>query len=187
MKLISILIASLLSVTAWANDGEIIAKTIASNSTEKVLTLGQWNVGDAANYKISIGGFINGTMNSFVREEVTEGFWIQQDMDLGFMGKQKVEMLIDHAGQPLQILVNGEKQELPSQDDTEIIEMEESEVTVPAGTFEAIYVKMLNKKDNSESEAWINPQEIPVMGLLKQVATSQFGPVNVELTDYEKH
>lgn len=186
MKLISLVIAMFIGFSAQANDGVTIANSIVKSSNFNAQMVAQWVVGDKADYKVSIGGFINGTMNTYVREEVTEGFWIVQDMDLGFAGKQKVEMLIDHAGQILQLLVNGQKQDIPNQDDQEIIEMDESSVTVPAGTFDAIYVKVRNKKDNSESEAWINPEAVPVMGLVKQLANSQLGPVNVELTAYER-
>ncbi|MBT4760231.1 MAG: hypothetical protein HOO06_00915 [Bdellovibrionaceae bacterium] len=145
-----------------------------------------WKVGDSADYSINMG-FIKGTMKSFVREETSEGYWVEQNVDL-MIQKSKVEILFDKAtGQVLQFLVNGQKQEMPNPEDQEIVDMQEANITVPAGTFDCIYVKILNKKDNSESEAWINPNEIPISGLLKQLSNSQFGKVTVELKSFQKN
>lgn len=145
-----------------------------------------WKVGETADYSIKMG-FINGKMHSFVREDVHEGFWVQQDMDMGFLGKQKVEMLVDkNTGEILQLLVNGEKQEAPDAGGQEVIEMEEANITVPAGTFDCVYVKIRDTKENKDMEAWINPAEIPITGMLKNVAPGQMGKVTVELTAFRK-
>ena len=145
-----------------------------------------WKVGDTADYKLK-AGFINGTVHSFVREILEAGIWMQQDMDLGFAGKQKVEILFDKlTGQVLEILANGEKQTPPSADDFEVIEFKEAQVTVPAGSFRCVYAKILNKKDNKESEAWMNPQEIPMSGTIKQTAPTQVGKMVMELTAFNK-
>ena len=151
----------------------------------EVLGLG-WKVGESADYTIKMG-FVNGKMHSFVREEVHEGFWVQQDMDMGFLGKQKVEMLIDkNTGEVLQLLVNGEKQAPPEQGDQEVIEMTEDRISVPAGTYDCVYVKVRDNKENKESEAWINPTEIPITGMLKTIAPGPMGKVTVELTKFNK-
>lgn len=150
----------------------------------QVSTLGlKWKVGDKAEYKVSMGGFINGTSSSFVREDNGTEIWVQQDMNLGFMGQQKVEILFDKAtGQIKKILAQGQEQQIPDASQMEIIEQKEDQVTVPAGTFQAIYVKIKNKSDNTIQEAWINPQEVPINGMVKALADSQFGKVSQELT-----
>lgn len=145
-----------------------------------------WKVGDKANYKLS-GGFINGTVAAFVRQDTGTSFWVQQDMDLGFMGKQKVEILYNKStGQVEKILANGQEQQIPSAKDIEVIEMKESHISVPAGSFDAIYVKIKDKKNNQEQEAWLNPQAIPISGMLKAIADSQLGKITQELTSFLK-
>lgn len=145
-----------------------------------------WTVGDTADYNIS-AGFISGTMNMLVREENDKGFWVNQDMDLGFAGKQKVEILFDKSsGAVLELRVNGEKQDTPDPGNQEIVETKGTTVTVPAGTFDCLYAKIRDLDKNEDSEAWINPDLIPIVGLLKQLAPSQMGQVKVELTGFNK-
>lgn len=150
----------------------------------QVSTLGlKWKVGDKADYKVSLGGFINGDSKSFVREDNGTEIWVEQNMNLGFMGQQKIEILFDKAtGQVKKILAQGQEQQIPDPSQMEMIEQKEDQVTVPAGTFQAIYVKIKNKSDNSIQEAWINPQEVPINGMVKALADSQFGKVTQELT-----
>lgn len=141
-----------------------------------------WKVGDQADYSISIGGFINGTSHNFVREETATSFWMQQDMDMGFMGKQKIEVLMTKAtGAIEKLIVNGKEEAIPDASDSEVVEMKEDKVTVPAGTFDCIYAKIKSKKDGSIQEAWINPQAVPMAGMLKALADSQLGKVTQEL------
>jgi hypothetical protein len=47
----------------------------------------------------------------------------------------------------------------------------------------------LKDKDQNDAEinAWLNPQLVPLSGLLKQVAPSQFGTVTVSLTSFKKN
>lgn len=142
-----------------------------------------WTPGDYANYKMG-GGFIQGTNNTSVREKVAEGFWLVQDMDLGFLGKNMIEALIDpNTGEIKKLIVNGKDQDIPENGGMEIISAEESKVTVPAGTFEAIHLKIKNDKGEI-SQVWINPDMIPINGSAKSISPSQFGDITMELTAY---
>jgi hypothetical protein len=144
-----------------------------------------WNVGAYADYNIN-GGFISGTMHSVVREETDMGYWIQQDMDMGFLGKNKVEIHINkETGEIIELLVNGNKETPPDPNNTEITESMRTEVTVPKGTFECIYAKLRDKEKNEITEIWVNPTIVPMGGMLKTVAPSPLGPLTVELTDYK--
>lgn len=146
-----------------------------------------WKVGDSANYNIN-AGFISGTMVMSVRSIDDQGAWIDQDMDLGFAGKQKESMLIDmHTGQIKKVVVNGKEQDPPKQDDYEMIDSTEDHITVPAGAFDCIHFRVRQKKDNTEVNQWVNPQAVPIMGLLKTIAPSQMGDVTVELTSFHKN
>jgi hypothetical protein len=149
----------------------------------QVGTLGlKWKVGDTADYSMD-AGFISGTIHEFVRDVSATEIWVQEDMDLGFAGKQKVEILFDKAtGQVKKLLADGKEQTLPDASKMEVVEQKEDQVTVPAGTFKAIYIKIKNKDDGKMQEAWINPQEVPINGMVKALADSQLGQVKQELT-----
>jgi hypothetical protein len=145
----------------------------------------KWKVGDRATYKMS-GGILNGTSENFVREETATGFWMQQDLNLGFMGKQKIEVLFNKmTGQVEKIIANGQEQALPDAKDIEVVEMKESKVRVAAGEFDCIYAKVKDKKNNQVQEAWLNPQAIPMSGMIKAVSDSQLGKITQELTSFK--
>lgn len=116
-----------------------------------------------------------------------DGIWMNQDLDLGFAGKQKMETLLDpNTGEIKKMLVNGKEQQVPKQD-VEVIEVKEDKIAVPAGTFECIHARLKDKEQNAEINAWINPQLIPLSGMLKQVAPSQLGEVTVSLKSFKKN
>lgn len=144
-----------------------------------------WKVGDSANYGINMG-FIKGTMVMSVASVANDGIWMNQDIDLGFAGKQKVETLIDpNTGEVKKMIVNGKEEKIPDSK-VEVVEVKEATITVPAGTFDCIHARLKDEK-NQEINAWINPQLVPMSGLLKQVAPSQFGNVTVELKSFKKN
>ena len=146
-----------------------------------------WKVGDTNNYKMNIGGFMDGTMTMSVRSKTEEGIWVDQDINM--MGqKQKAETLFDaNTGAIKKMLVNGKEQSVPEANDQEIESVTQEKVTVPAGTFDSLHAVLVSKKDQSKTDAWVNPQIIPVSGALKMIAPSQFGKVTMELTSYKKN
>lgn len=145
-----------------------------------------WKVGDANNYTLDMG-FIKGSMSMSCREISADGIWIDQDMDLGFAGKQKAQILIDpNTGEIKKMLVNGQEQQVPKQN-IEIVEVKEDKITVPAGTFDCVHARIKDKDNNQETNAWLNPQLIPLSGMLKTIQPSQFGKVTVELKSYHKN
>lgn len=155
-------------------------------TTEAALVGLNWNVGDKASYKISIGGFINGTSENYVREDTGTAFWMVQDMNMGMMGKQKIEILLNKStGQIEKILANGQEQQIPSASDVEIVDMKESHIRVAAGEFDCVYVKVKDKKSGQVQEAWMNPQAVPMSGTLKSLGQSQLGQVTQELTSFQ--
>ncbi len=150
-------------------------------------TLGlDWKPGDTGSYSVNMG-FIKGSMVMSVRSNNAEGIWMDQDMDLGFAGKQKAEMLIDpNTGEIKKMLVNGKEQEIPKQD-MEVISATEDKITVAAGTFDCIHVVVNDKAKNEESNIWINPQVIPMSGMIQQISPSQLGKVTVALKSFKKN
>lgn len=146
-----------------------------------------WKVGDTNNYTVDIGGFIKGTMDMSVKSIGADGMWLDQNMDLGFAGKQQVQMLIDpNTGETKKMIVNGKEQEVPKQD-IEVIEVKEDHITVPAGAFDCVHARLKDKTNNQEINMWINPQLVPMSGMLKTIQPSQMGEVNILLKAFKKN
>ena len=191
MKVLGLIAAALVAVgaaQAQASAG-FDAQQLQIRAMVQAQTLAglNWKVGDKADYSLDIGGFIKGTSHNFVREVNASDLWMEQDMDLGMMGKQKIEIQMDkNTGQILKLLANGQEQQIPDAKDAEIVEMKEDHTTVAAGAFDCVYAKIKSKKDGSIQEAWINPQAVPMEGMLKALADSQFGKVTQELKTFSR-
>lgn len=166
---------------------DVVAQTQMPAIMEQARTQGlDWKVGDTASYNVDMG-FIKGSMIMSVASVGADGIWMTQDMDLGFAGKQKMETLIDaNTGEIKKVLVNGKEQQIPKQD-IEVIDFKEAKVTVPAGTFDCIHARLKDKETNNEINAWLNPEIVPMSGMLKQIAPSQFGNVTVALKSFKKN
>ena len=164
-----------------------LVKAQVASIQENVVAFGpNWKVGDENNYKLNMGGFLNGTMKMYVREIGADGIWLVQDVDM-MIQKQKIEMLLDaNTGEVKKVLVDGREEQLP-ESDLEVIEQKEANITVPAGTFASIYLKIKDNANNGQiSEMWVNPRDIPISGMLKSIQDSQLGKVTIELTSFIK-
>lgn len=163
----------------------IKAVVAAITKTARPMAVLNWNVGSTADYNMA-GGFISGTIHSQVREETPQGYWIQQDMDMGFLGAQKVEIHMNkETGEVIELLVNGQKQSLPNAADMEIKESRREKVTVPAGEFDSVWLKIHDKSKNEDSQVWVNPGVVPMGGMIKTIAPSQLGEITIELTAFK--
>ncbi len=187
----SIVIAAALVITSAAQASNSVAGFLfekqISTIQQNIKTFGpNWAVGDTCDYKLNMGGFLNGTMKMYVREIGADGMWIVQEVDM-MIQKQTVEMLLDTAtGEVKKVLVDGREQSLP-ESDPEIIEQKEANVTVPAGTYQSIYLKIKDNAQNGAiSEMWVNPRDIPISGMLKSIQDSQLGKVTIELVSFIK-
>lgn len=180
-------LASTVSMAAEFSALDLVRSLQQSTMDQARTTAIEWAVGDACHYDLSIASFIKGKLDIVVREKSAEGYWLDQNADLGFAGKQSASMLIDaNTGAVKKILVDGKEQPIPDQNDMEVIEVKESSVTVPAGTFEAVYFKVHDKKQNQDIEQWVNPKLIPISGALKSIGQTQMGPLVTELVSFEK-
>jgi hypothetical protein len=189
MKSFVVAAAMIVSVSAQAYNtvGESLLASQLVQIQESVHTLGlNWKVGEENNYKLNMGGFLNGTMKMSVREITADGAWLVQDVDL-MIQKQKIEILIDlNTGVIKKMLVDGKEQAVPKTD-YEIVDQKEDHVTVPAGSFDCIYLKVKDKANKDAiSEQWVNPRDIPLSGMVKSLADSQLGKVTIELTSFKK-
>lgn len=185
----SLLISAVALLGLQANAMDVRAESVVrSIVAQTVYTHGlNWTVGDSADYNMS-GGVIQGTMHMFVRETSDVGYWMEQDADLGFLGKQKIEININKDnGQIVDMLVNGQKQTPPDPNDETIVDSHKDHITVPKGDFDCFYVKIHSKSQNNDSEAWINPTSVPITGMIKTIAPSQLGDITIELTDFKRN
>lgn len=187
----SLILAATLVVSATAGAHGTIAESIFASQLahiqESVVTQGlDWKVGQENNYKLNMGGFLNGTMKMYVREIAADGIWMNQDVDL-MIQKSKIEVLLNPAnGEVIKMIVDG-KEQAPPKNDIEIVDQKEATVTVPAGTFKTIYLKIKDNANNgSTSEMWVNPRDIPLSGMAKSLADSQLGKVTIELQSFDK-
>lgn len=187
MKKILVALSVVLSALAAKAEVPLLNDLQVANIIETLAPAGlDWKVGDQANYNLDMGGFLKGTMVMQVTLIETQGFWMQQDIDL-MIQKQKVEVLIDkNNGQILKMIVNGQEQTPPKQD-IEVLEVKESTITVPAGNFQVVYMKVKDKaQNNAISEIWANPKAIPMSGMAKMISQSQMGQVTIELTKFQR-
>lgn len=144
-----------------------------------------WKVGDQATYALNMGGFIKGSMVMGVKEVTSDKLVLTQDMDLGFMGKQSCEITMNpNTGETSSFVCNGQAQDPNQGGAIELIEQKEDTVKVPAGTFVCVYIKA--KQGENIIQQWVNPREVPVMGLVKTLAPSQMGEVKVELVSFKR-
>ncbi len=167
---------------------EVVTKVAsATTSDANPADLIEWKKGDTNTYSLDMG-FIQGSMVQLVREISSEGIWVDQNMDLGFAGKQNASQLIDPAtGEIKKFIVNGKEQEIPKQGEQEIIEVKEEKITVPAGSFDCIYAKIKDKESGDITQAWINPEKVSVGGMLKVIQPSQYGDVTLILKSFRKN
>ena len=144
-----------------------------------------WKAGDEADYNVDMG-FIKGTMVMKCREVTADGLWIDQNVDLQIQ-KQQISMLLDpNTGAIKKMLVNGQEQTPPKQN-IEVVEVKADHITVPAGSFDCVHARLHDKDANNEINSWINPQAIPLSGMLKTIEPSQMGDVTIELTSFHKN
>ncbi|MEO5667342.1 MAG: hypothetical protein ABIR96_04715 [Bdellovibrionota bacterium] len=149
-----------------------------------------WQVGEFHNLTIKLSLPFPGTGHKEVAKEDTARNAIWYNQDIAILGQnQKVETLMDRAtGKVLEQIVNGKKEEVSNDDKIEILEQYESTVEVPAGKFDCMYVKakVTSKGQTQEIEAWINPIDVNMDGMLKVKLQSQMGPVEMLLKDFGK-
>jgi hypothetical protein len=159
-------------------------QAIAISAVEP-LDLINWKVGDTASYDVKVGSFGKlGTSKKFVAKDEGTALWIEQHMDL-MIQKQKIEILINKAdGKVLKTIVNGKEQNTP-EDPLEIISQDYEEVTVPAGTFNAIHI-IAKTKQIERIEVWANPRDTVMDGALKQAVKAQGMDIVMELTSFKR-
>jgi hypothetical protein len=149
-----------------------------------------WQVGEYHNNTIKLSLPFPGTGHKYVAKDDTarNAFWYNNEISI--LGQnQKTEALMDRSnGKVLELIVNGKKEEVSGDDTMEILEQYETSVEVPAGKFDCMYIKakVTSKGQTQELEAWINPINVNLDGMLKVKVQSQMGPVEMLLKEFGK-
>lgn len=178
--LFSVLFFGMASVQA---SGSLLIDLFLSQA--RTLDVIDWKVGDIANYTMQLGFIGKGTVQKTATKEEEGAIWIETTAKTP-LGNEKVETLVSRAdGKILKLIVNGQEQKY-EEHDIELISKDATEITVPAGTFKAIHVKVRDKTDASDVEAWLNPRDIPLGGIAKSVVTKGFVTVTLELTSFSR-
>mgnify|MGYP000909768706 CR=1 FL=1 len=143
----------------------------------------RWKVGDFHEIKIDFILPGTGRKEATKDEPAQNAVWLKTTMQL--LGQnQTTEALINRAnGEVLRLIVNGKEEDPKAGGDMEIIEQSETTVTVPAGTFDCFYVKakVTGQQGTQTIEAWVNPIDVNLDGMLKTKIESQFGPISMIL------
>jgi hypothetical protein len=209
MKLVKVMMSAALvagmSATATVKAEQVVDASSARLSSEVariVLLVQQLEIGLAANNLINwqVGEYHNNTIKLSLPfpgtghkvvakdEPARNAFWFNNEVSI--LGqKQKTEALMDRSnGKVLELIVNGKKEEVGGDDQLEILEQFETSVEVPAGKFDCMYIKakVTSKGQTQELEAWINPIDVNLDGMLKVKVQSQMGPVEMLLKDFGK-
>lgn len=185
-KVLGLIIALLFSSSLFAAVPGLVE---LQNNTQIMASIQNlnWQIGDWTEMNMDMG-MVKGTSRLEVRSKEGVNFWLEQNMDLGFMGKQKIEILIDSSnGEIKKLIVNGKEEDPPAPGNMEVVSTAEDTITVPAGTFKSLHIQIKDNDSGNISDNWINPKEVPVNGMIKSVSPSQFGKVTLELTAYGKN
>jgi hypothetical protein len=195
----ALLVAGVSSANAAQQQDASLSKEVARvvglvqqlETTLVAQNLINWQVGEYHNNTIKLSLPFPGTGRKYVAkdEPARNAFWYNNEISI--LGQnQKTEALMDRSnGKVLELIVNGEKQD-PGSDDQqmEIIEQYETNVEVPAGKFDCMYIKakVTAQGKTQELEAWINPINVNLDGMLKVKVQSQMGPVEMLLKEFGK-
>jgi hypothetical protein len=161
-------------------------QTAITQSNLASLALIDWKVGDAQDYNVDLGlpGF-GGTMHKEATKEEGNGIWVKQQLELPIMNDTS-EMLMDrNTGKILKFIHNGKEEAVPS-GDIEIVKTENTQITVPAGTFKVMHV-IAKSKDVSQIELWANPRVISLDGGAKMYMDQGQIKITMELTKFVKN
>ena len=185
VALLALVVAGSASATTITEVSQIAAQAVLSNGAENAGLV--FHQGDQASYNLDISSFMKGTMSMTVKSVAADAVVIDQDMAIMGQNQSCEETINPNNGTISKMVCNGQAQNPGDNSQIEVVDSKEASVTVPAGTFDTLWIKAHNKKDNTDIQQWINPKLIPVMGLVKMQAPTQMGEMNVELTSFKKN
>lgn len=178
--------ALLLGAQSQAINLQSVVSELNSNLSS-VVTQGMFNfkVGDTASFKITMG-FLPGTMVMSVTDVQANEVTLSQVVSMLGNKQECITKMDPNTGENKSTVCNGQQQQPSDQGDIELVDQKEDTVTVPAGTFTCLYIKAKQKSNGNEIEQWINPTDVPVLGMVKATMPSQLGKAIIELTSFKR-
>lgn len=185
VAILAVVVAGTASATSITEVSHIAIQTVLSNGIENAGL--NFKVGDSASYSLDISSFIKGTMDISVKSVSQDAVVLDQAIAVMGQNQSCEETINPNTGAVSSMVCNGQAQDPGNNSDIEVVDSHEEKVTVPAGTFDTLYIKAHDKKANNDIEQWINPKLIPVLGMAKMNAPTQMGTMNLELTSFKKN
>jgi hypothetical protein len=143
-----------------------------------------WQVGDSADYNLSITGYTGTLHEEVTKNETPTQVWFEEVANIAGQNQTEEILLDRNTGKVLRLIENGQEQTVPN-DDVTIIAHDQESVTVPAGTFQVQHITARNNQ-SPHIELYLNPNDITVGGVAKEVTQTQYGDMTIELTA-QKH
>lgn len=174
----------------WCNASEITTLTTIPvdrciYSTRCDRNLINWNVGDTANYQVTLAAFGNvGTVVKSVEstDDTQNAVWVKTVETLQGQTDTTETLMSRTDGKILKLVHNGQEEAIPDTN-VQVVSQDYTQVTVPAGTFKAVHV-VVNAQGVNGIEVWMNPKDTVMDGTLKQLIPTQFGTADLELTSF---
>lgn len=144
-----------------------------------------WQVGDLVEFDMKIS-VLPGTMLMFISSIEGSTAILNQELSIATV-KQSCDMHFNlNTGELLKMVCAGQEQKPGPPGESEIIEMKEAQVTVPAGTFQTVYIKAVTGEKKQVVEQWINRSEIPILGIVQSLTPSAIGTMTMKLKAFKK-
>lgn len=190
-----ILIGCLLSIAGFVANAEQLTEREAQSviqsinwnqfwSAQEVRGL-NWKVGDLAEFDLKLA-VIPGTMLMFVADIQGSIAVLNQELSIGPV-TQGCDMYLNlNTGELVKTVCAGQEQKPESTNDTEVVEIKEETITVPAGKFATVYIKAVTGPKKQVVEQWINRKDIPILGLVQSVTPSPIGSMTLKLKAFKK-
>jgi len=151
-----------------------------------IMDLIDWEVGEWQEFVVHTS-FGEGEMRKVVESEEDGAIWVVTDLSI--LGQvQNTRALVRRSdARILRFIVNGNEQTPPSEEqEIEILEQRTETITVPAGMYETLYVKIRAMQQGREiiQEIWLAPNEVVMEGSVKIRIPDNLFNVEMELVRY---
>ena len=124
-----------INLQAMANDEIDLSEMIATNFRLPL----DWKVGDVAEYNVSAGILGKGKMIKTVVEDTGKALWILEDMNIP-SHKETIKKLYNKEDGKILSVVRAGSAQNPEDSKIEIATQENTQITVPAGTFNVLHI-----------------------------------------------
>lgn len=182
MKLLRILCICIFSLAVnlqvIANDEIDFNELVATNFRLPL----DWKVGDVAEYNVSAGILGKGKMIKTVVQDTGKALWILEEMNIPTHKETIKKLYNKEDGKVLSVVRSGEAQN-PEDSKIQIITQENTQITVPAGTFNVLHITGKSVK-TPRIELWSNPDATVSDGTIKMIMTSKYYKITSELTKF---